>query len=324
MFLFYRYILRLLILPLITISLLIGCGLLKKSQPTSETKPGPIALVPERNIEGVVLGKELSRPFGIVSDNIGHLYVVDAGNSRLLEFDTDLKPIREAGGFGRVEGLLNSPTYMALDNNLNLYISDAGNQRISIFDTRLNFVDNINLIDPDDPFKFGRPAGLTINDYGELLMVDPDNSRIAIFNNFANFDRFLGDTESYIGLLLTPSAIDMDQEGNFIVSDIGNSKLVSFDSYGIYLSGIGSENVVRPSGIDIDRFGNIWVVDAGLPAVLCFNRRGDLLFSVGDYGSYGNYSFNQPQDLTLLPKDRIVVCDTGNDRLLIYRILYPE
>jgi hypothetical protein len=99
---------------------------------------------------------------------------------------------------------------------------------------------------------------------------------------------------------------------------------VFFDSYGIYLSSIGRENVAKPSGIDFDRFGNIWVVDAGLSAVLCFNRKGDLMFSVGSYGNDGNYSFNQPQDLTLLPKDRIAVSDTGNDRLLIYRILYPE
>ena len=124
-------------------------------------------------------------------------------------------------------------------------------------------------------------------------------------------------------MLLTPSCIGRDREGNIIVGDVGNSKLLFFDSYGIFMSNIGREDVARPSGVDFDSFGNIWVADARLAALLCFDSRGELLFSTRDPGEGGPYAFGQPQDLTILLKNRIAISDAGENRLLIYRILYP-
>lgn len=302
----------------------VGCHRMSKSGQESKTAQRPLGIVLEKTIDGDVLGQRLSRPCGIVSDNTGNIFLVDSGNNRILKLDRNLEPVREAGGFGGSEGLLNSPTYLAIDNNLSLYVSDAGNQRISIFDSRLHYVSKIDLVDPDDPLKFGRPSGVMINDYGELWVADADNSRIPVFNSYGNFDRFVGDVEAYSGLLLTPTGIERDNNGNAFVSDVGNSRLIKFNSFGVHLANIGEDVLDKPSGIAIDWHGNIWVVDAGLPAVLCFDRKGNLLYSEGRYGKEGDYSLSQPCDLTILPDGRIVVSDTGNSRLLIYRILYPE
>jgi DNA-binding beta-propeller fold protein YncE len=261
---------------------------------------------------------------GIASDNAGHLFLVDAGNSRLLKFDPGFEATRETGGFGSYEGLLNSPSYLAVDNNLNVYVSDAGNQRISVFDSRLNFVDNIDLVDEDDPLKFGRPSGVAVNDYGELWVADADNSRISIFNNLYKFDRFVGDVETYSGLLLSPRAVARAEKGRVLVSDEGKSLILGFDAFGIYLFDFGKDVLDRPSGIGLDRYGNIWVVDADLSAVLCFDPDGKLIYSEGSPGREGPYSFMNPQDLAVIPGDLMAVSDTGNDRVLIYKILYPE
>jgi DNA-binding beta-propeller fold protein YncE len=315
---------RHLVLIAVLFSLLFGCKKDIKTGPESRNLPRPLGLVLEGMIQGEVLRQRLSGPIGVAADNSGNLYVVDAGNNRLLKFDSDSKALRGAGGFGSFEGLLNSPTYVAVDNNLNVYVSDAGNKRISVFDSRLNFVDNIDFADADDPLKFGRPSGLAINDYGELWIADPDNSRIAVFVNLYKFDRFVADVETYSGLLLGPRAVARAQEGRVLVSDDRKSLIFSFDAFGIYLFDFGRDILERPSGISLDRFGSIWVIDARLSMIFCFDREGELIYSEGSPGREGPYSFRNPQDLTVLPGDMIAISDTGNDRVLIYKILYPE
>lgn len=312
------------VLAFLVLALLAGCGQNGRSGPESKVAHRPTALVLENTIEGTILAQKLSDPFGIASDNAGNIFLVDAGNNRLLRFDSDFQPIREAGGFGSSEGLLNSPTFIAVDNDLNLYVSDGGNQRISIFNARLNFVDIIDLIDPDDPLRFGRPSGLVVDDYGELWVSDPDNFRVSVFTSSFNFDRFVGDMETYSGLLLTPRAIAKDSDGRLIVSDEGRSSLYGFNSFGTYLFDFGKDILKKPSGLDHDQYGNIWVIDSEQPAILCFSHNGELLYSVGSFGKADHYSFNHPRDLTIMPGNRLAISDTGNDRILVYKILFLE
>jgi len=309
---------------MISAALIHGCG--PNARPGDESRPviKPYSLIYEGRISGNVFNVPLNDPIGLVSDADGNIYVVDAGNSRLIKFDNQLIPVRETGGFGISETLFNSPTFVSIDNNLNLYVSDVGNQRISIYDTRLNYVDMIELVDFDDPGKFGRPDGIAINDYGELWIADPDNSRISVFDNSGRFDRYVGDVETYSGLLLTPRAVTRGQRGKVLVSDAGRSGVYVFDSFGLYLFDFGYDVLERPSGLKVDNFDNIWVTDSKLSTLFCFDRDGLLLYSVGVYGTTGKYNFDKPNDVTILPGNRIAVSDTGNDRIMIYKILYPE
>lgn len=313
-------------LLLLALQGLISAGCRPKSGPGEEAPSvgKPYAIIYENRIMADVIGQKLSDPIGLASDDAGNLYVVDAGNNRLVKFDRELKPMRETGGYGISETLFNSPNYISIDNNLNLYIADAGNRRISIYDSRLNYVNMIDFFDADDPARFGRPGGLAINDYGELWISDPDNSRVAVFDSNTEFDRFVGDVRTYSGLLLTPGAAARGLKGRILVSDEGKGRVYVFDSFGIYLFDFGYDVFKRPAGLKVDRYGNIWVVDSKLSSVFCFDRDGILLYSVGEYGTTGEYELNQPGDVALLPGDRIAVSDTGNDRIMIYKIIYPE
>ena len=301
-----------------------GCG--PKEGSAGEQKPEhyPLGLNLVKEISGTVLGRNLSQPVGLASDNGGAVYVVDAGNSRLLKFDRDFQPVREAGGFGAAEGLLSGPGYLTLDNNLNLYLPESGNRRISIFDTKLNYVGRIELSDPDDPLKFGHPAGLAVASYGEIWVADLDNSRLAVFNSVGNFDRFIGGVESSTGYLLTPGGMTRDARGNVFVCDAGNGLVKKFDRFGVYDTEFGGDLLKKPSGIDIDRFGHLWVVDAGVPGIFCFEERGGLVWSSQDIAAVGNIELKQPRDLTVVSDSLLVVSDTGRDRLVIYKILYPD
>ena len=125
---------------LAAVMLLSGCG--PKTRPGEEQKPAkkPYAIIYDTELSGRIFNVPLSDPAGLTSDNNGNIYLIDAGNSRLIKFDRSLEPVRETGGFGTSESLFGAPRYIVMDNNLNLYVADPGNQRISIYDSHLNYV----------------------------------------------------------------------------------------------------------------------------------------------------------------------------------------
>jgi DNA-binding beta-propeller fold protein YncE len=303
--------------------LVVSCVPSKKLGSNTGNSPEPLGLLLEKEIKGTILGQDLSRPYGVVSDGPGNLYFIDAGNNRVIWFNSDLEPVRDAGGFGSSDGLFNDPSYIASDKNLNVYISDAGNQRVTIFDSRLNYVDQINLIDDDDPLKFGRPSGLKVTEYGEIWIADYDRAQISILNNVWQYERSIGGVESTIGMLLNPCGMTDYSEKGTLVCDAGNSVVKVFDNIGILRDRIGYGDLEYPSGVTADQKNNIWVIDRDLSRLFCYGQSGKLIFSIGEYGKEGAYSFYQPLDITILPDNRLALSDSGNDRVLIYNILYP-
>jgi len=126
------------------------CGSTRKNDTVPELPPiRPLALFLDKEISGTILGEELREPFGLAVDHRGNLYVTDAGNNRIIRFDSDLNPRLEIGGYGRQPGLFDQPNFIVVDNNLNLLVSDAGNQRLVRYNSSLNYVDEINLVDDE-------------------------------------------------------------------------------------------------------------------------------------------------------------------------------
>jgi DNA-binding beta-propeller fold protein YncE len=311
-------------LPYVLVGLLFLLSCKRSELAVPEIKPEriPVALQLIKTIEGNIFGQKISRPSGVSVDQAGNVFLIDKGNNRLVKLDPKLIPVRDAAGYGNADGLLNEPVYLCINNNLNLYVSDQGNRRVTIFNSQLNYADKIEFSDPDDPLKFGRPAGIVTTDIGEVWVADQDNSRIAVFNNFNNFERFIGGDETYSGLFLLPEGMTKNQFGQIIVADRDQGMLFAFDNYGLLIGEIGKENLVKPVGLDIDFDGNIWVVDAGIPGIVCLEPSGKFLFATGSYGKESDYGFNEPIDLAVLPDNRLIICDSGNDRLLVYKILY--
>ena len=77
------------------------------------------------------------RPFGLVYDSKGTLFVADGRAHRILQLDSGGKVVRSWGGMGSEPGQLNVPHMLAVDAHDNLYVAEIEGRRIQ----RLNRTD---------------------------------------------------------------------------------------------------------------------------------------------------------------------------------------
>lgn len=283
----------------------------------------PAAVVVERIIEGSVLGVKLSKPWGLATTDDGRLFVTDNGNHRLIEFDSNLQPARDIGGFGSAEGFFNRPTFIAIDQSLNIVVTDEGNRRLCRFNSQLLFVESISVFDEDDPLKFGYPSGVALTTYGETWVGDRDNDRIAVFNNVGSFDRFVGDFGYSGGQVISPEAIRLAPRDFFLVCDAGNGRLVLYDEYGNYERELIDDYLKYPISAAPTGSG-WWVIDGSTGRIVLITGRGEVLYEIVGQPMGTALPLSQPSDIALLPHDRLAIADTGNDRILICKIVREQ
>jgi len=282
-------------------------------------------MVVEKEIFGMVLGKNLKEPTGLAVDRQGTLYVTDNGNDRLITFNSELVPVREVGGQGSQAGELRRPGFVTVDNNLNVFVADEGNRRLSRFDARLNFVDDFSLSNSSDPLSVGEPSGIAITEYGKVWIADRRNNRIALFNSGGAFDRFIGEFGYSGGQLNAPEKLLRDAQDNMIVSDAGNHRLVVYDGYGNFERDIvehGDDILFqRPVAATFDKSGLLWVVDAQKATIMVLSNKGVKIFEAGPLFTGITSPVRNPSDIVFLSADQLALSDRGNNRVLIMRLI---
>ncbi len=279
----------------------------------------PLHVIFEKEIKGQFFGILLNGPYGLTVDMKGNIFVSDYGNDRLLKFDTAFKAIAYIGGAGRQEGLLDKPTFLEMDNGLNLLVSEEGNRRISRYDAQLNFVDIIDFYDFDDQTKFGTPSGIAVADFGELWVCDKEKNRIAVFNSFGSFERFVGDFGTSGGQLRFPEKIVRLKGNSFAICDSDNGRLVIYDEYGNYETGIKFDKDITPTAL-IAEGHNFWVLDSYENKIYYVNQAGNILFELGPNLPGDDLSLREPTDLIRLKDNKLLIADRGNNRLIICKI----
>ncbi|CAF4586934.1 unnamed protein product [Rotaria sp. Silwood2] len=84
---------------------------------------------------------QLYSPRGVVVDQLGTVYVVDAGNDRIMRWPKNVTQgsvIVGGNGQGEQSNQLNGPFGLSFDRHGNLYVVDNGNHRVQRFDLQSN------------------------------------------------------------------------------------------------------------------------------------------------------------------------------------------
>jgi len=235
---------------------------------------------------GGVSASSLCEPEGIAIDSSGNLYVADAGNNRVLEYNT---PFTNTGAPGSGDRIADE--VFGQEEN---FTTKLCNQGAGITDTSDTLC---------------RPRGIAIDLTGVLYIADSGNNRVLeylfpsinttpndLFGQLGHFNLSqcnrggaLPDADS----LCAPSGLATDAENNLYVTDTGNSRVLEYDNPPF--NDTTADNVLGQ--------GNVFVKGG-----------------CNDLGGAGAtaQSLCDPQGVGLDTADHVYVSDSGNNRVLVY------
>ncbi|HEU4760355.1 MAG TPA: NHL repeat-containing protein [Dehalococcoidia bacterium] len=243
----------------------------------------------------------------------GRLFLLDAGNARVLELGRTGAVVRALGGL-QTQGAV----ALAGDGNY-LYVADARDSRILVLTPSGRVVRAIELgaVEPADGPP-PRPIGLAVDGRGDLFVSDANSHRVLRLDSQGGVvwaagrgGRGAGD-----GAFNTPGGLALDEVANVYVADILNGRVVKLSQDGAFLQQFGrlgdtAGTLSRPKDVAVDRAGNVYVSDSLLTAVQVFDPAGKYLGFIGRQDPHDSHSrslFQAPAGLEIVG-DRLYVVD---------------
>jgi DNA-binding beta-propeller fold protein YncE len=205
---------------------------------------------------------ELSGPTDVCAREGFRLFVVDAGNERIQEFDIgDSSPEGTAFPFGEGRGLsgeeLVRPVRMDVDREGRMYVSDELCHCVWIFAATGDLAAQLGGLG-DAPSRFRRPAGVAVGPDGSVHVADAGNRRVQVFDSIGNWRAaWSGPADDP---LVEPSGIDVSPEGNVYVADAAAARVRVFTAAGVPLFSFGA-GFRAPVDVEVGPDGRVWVVD---------------------------------------------------------------
>jgi DNA-binding beta-propeller fold protein YncE len=181
----------------------------------------------------------------------------------------------------------------------------------SIFTKLLNLVAG----PPDDRPELLRPYATTHDSTGRLLIADPGQRGVHIYDFEKHKYQFLKGPKNR--LLASPMDVACDTNDDIYVSDSVRAQIYVFDVKGKFLrafGGSGDAHLQRPTGMQLDRKARqLFLTDALRHQVMVFGLDGSLVRTIGRRGD-GPGEFNFPTALALAG-GKLYVVDSMNFRI---------
>jgi len=272
-------------------------------------------------ISGVVFNKSLDRPYGLALTPNGSVAVVDRGNHRVVLFNEELTPILESGESFDGIGPLKDPGYVSVDILGNLTVVDEGHNRLAMLDKRLILEREVPFRDEDDLNRLGWPVSAQRLSNTDYWVTDRDNNQVAVFDFVGTFDTVFGDFGWDGGQLRSPEKIFLDRDDYPCICDAGNGRIICYDGFGRYKYEFKNLPAGYPIAAVADR-SRIWLVDgADEGALFLYTANGKLVGQWGPKLIGSDIPLKRPSDIVVLPDGRLLLSDTGNNRLLVLKLL---
>lgn len=279
----------------------------------------------------------LSKPYGVVTDSLGNVYVSDTGLGAVLVFDKVAKRVRSIGDKGG-SGRLSVPTGICIGRHT-LFVSDTKAQRVYGYDFQGRFQVAIGAKD-----EFTSPSGLAYDpSTHRLFVVDAGKHQVRAYEisydvsvNVAlntsieyaaprvTYLFSFGKRGNETGQFNFPTNA-VFYRGKLYVVDTMNFRVQIFDADGKFITSFGKAGnrpgfFSRPKGIGISSDELIFVVDAGFDNFQIFNNKGEVFLFVGSVGSKEGY-FNLPAGVFIDSNNYIYVVDQLNARIQVFQYL---
>jgi YD repeat-containing protein len=258
---------------------------------------------------------QLSSPTGVATDAKGDIWVADAKNNRVEEFNPQGEYQTQFGSEGSGTNQFNQPHGIAVDAKGNIWVADTANNRLIEFTSTGSYIRQAGT---EGTGKLNAPQGVATDSSNNVWVADTGNNRIVEFNEKGEYVR---EAAKVVGAheLAEPIGVATDSANDVWATDAKNHRVVEFSSAGASLkefgsTGIGNGQFETPTGIAIDSENDVWVADYGLNRLQEFNAKGEYLTKVGTGGVNGG-QLNRPYFVALNKIGNLMVADRENSRV---------
>uniref|UniRef100_A0A1X7TMF1 RING-type domain-containing protein n=1 Tax=Amphimedon queenslandica TaxID=400682 RepID=A0A1X7TMF1_AMPQE len=145
-----------------------------------------------------------------------------------------------------------------------------------------------------------------------------------VLNPDLTFCRSFGTKGTGDGEFKGPVDVAIDSEGLVYVTDYNNHRVQKFTHDGKYLvskfggEGSGPGQLNRPAGIAVDNAGLVYVSEYNNHRVSIFTSDGVFVRSFGEEGANEDQFYRPHVGMTFDKDGFLYICDTCNDRLVVY------
>lgn len=243
---------------------------------------------------------------------------------------------RQLLGPNQQKGSVVYPCGVCIGSNKMLIVSDMKSGCVRMLTTTGKFLDYLgqevqpvlsspktNRRDSSDS-SFGEPTSVTVDNNGNIFVLDSNPPRILKYSNTGKFLCKLVPKGLRSVPMTTPRGLAVGHDGSIFVSDWSKSCILVFDSTGKYIKQFGGTNasssqfIMQPTGIVVDNRGRVIVCDGMSHHIWIYTPDGVLLSHFGWQGNSPSDLY-KPYGITVDSKCNIYISEDGNHRVSIFK-----
>lgn len=182
---------------------------------------------------------------GLAIDDTDRLFAADSALRHVVVFDKNHK------FEGTISEGLKAPGGIAVDNeNRLLYVTDAEQDLVLVYDADPPFMLIRKLGKPGtehtstEPGEFAKPAGVAVDQDGNVFVSDSWNNRVQMFDADGTFIRTFGEAGDGPGYFARPKGISIDGDGQIWVADAMQDRVQVFTPEGRLLIYMGDHGLL--------------------------------------------------------------------------------
>jgi DNA-binding beta-propeller fold protein YncE len=272
---------------------------------------------------------------GVILSIFVFLGLLSAAAFMSKDLNYEYKLVKTWGGQGEGPGKFIYPAGLKVYKD-EVYVVDVDSHEIQIFDLEGNYKRKIGS-EGEGLGEFNRPWNIYFHD-DELYVAAYENNRIDIFDPDGTYKRSFGSLGTGEGEMEGPTALTIDGDGNIVITDFYNHRVVRHKATGEFISAIGVADEVSarldrfnyPLDVVSSRDGKlVYVLDSGNERIKVYDTNGDYQFKWGGPFGYNTLItyfhwfpfegwFSDPKSLAIDKQGQIYVGDASNKRIQVF------